>query len=533
MAKKLWLNERESITIPDAISLDLGEVATRERSMDFGMGNPLPNPDPILKAAGVDQVVYKELLTDAHVAAVVGSRKAGVKSMQWEVEQGDADSRSFNFIQELFQSLNIARIVSRSLDASLLGYQPFEVIWKRVGSLAIPADVVEKPSHWFCFSDQNELRFRTRTAWEGEALPPRKMLLARHEATYENPYGFPLLSLVYWWVTIKKGGIKFWVRYAEKYGMPFAVGKVPSGRNEDVRRKLLAGMKKMVQDVAAVINDDESLELLEAAGKSSSTDTYERLCQFCDTQISKAIVGQTLTTEIGKTGGANAAAQTHDEVRSEIVDGDKAIAEDLLNTLIRWVCDVNFPMQGGAYPTFKLFRPEDLESKAKRDKGIYDLGVRYNEEYFQDEYNLDKKHFTIPPPAPVGSAPALGAPRPAGASPAPVRTPGASEFADAAPRTALSPNALHLHFAASSGGAYRDQAALDEAVDALPAEDLQAMTEKLMEPIWPILEKGGSRDQVMDALTLAFSEMKDEDIRRQLTHFFFGSEAWGHLNAQK
>ena len=92
MAKKLWLNESESITVGNSVPVTLDEFASRERSVDFVLGNPLPNPDPILRAAGIDQTVYRDILTDAHAGAVSGSRKAGIKAMKWEIEPNSTSS---------------------------------------------------------------------------------------------------------------------------------------------------------------------------------------------------------------------------------------------------------------------------------------------------------------------------------------------------------------------------------------------------------------------------------------------------------
>ena len=221
-------------------------------------------------------------------------------------------------------------------------------------------------------------------------------------------------------------------------------------------------------------------------------------------------------------------------MRAEIVDGDKEIIETAVNELIRWTLQVNFAAVG-PLPLFKLFRPEDLEKKAKRDKGIYDLGVRFKEEYFEQEYNLDPKHFALLPSAPAGVASALGAPEPTGV-PAPARLPRASakdaEFAAPADRI-LSPHALHLHFAAPEREHFPDQAALDAALNALPADKLQGLAEGLLKPVWPIIEKGGSQEEISTALAGAYAEMDDAELQKTLTQALFVSEVWGRLNAKE
>ncbi|EKD68586.1 MAG: hypothetical protein ACD_47C00537G0001, partial [uncultured bacterium] len=117
-----------------------------------------------------------------------------------------------------------------------------------------------KPPEWFYFSQQNELLFRSKANITGEAIPPKKFLLPVHQWSYNNPYGMALLSSCFWPVTFKKGGLKFWVMFTEKYGMPFIIAKQPRGIGEDETTKILEMLDNMVQDAIAVIPDDTTLD---------------------------------------------------------------------------------------------------------------------------------------------------------------------------------------------------------------------------------------------------------------------------------
>ena len=67
----------------------------------------------------------------------------------------------------------------------------------------------------------------------------------------------------------------------------------------------------------------------------------EKLIDKMNSEISKAILGQTPTTEIGST-GSYAAANTHMAVRQDIIDSDKKLVESVINQLIRWIYEINF-----------------------------------------------------------------------------------------------------------------------------------------------------------------------------------------------
>ena len=129
-----------------------------------------------------------------------------------------------------------------------------------------------------------------------------------------------------------------------------------------------------MQDAIAVIPDDSSVEIKEAS-KSSSAEIYEKLIDKMNSEISKAILGQTLTTEVGAT-GSYAAANTHMQVRQDIIDADKKLVESVINQLITWIYELNYP--NAEIPVFELYAPEDVDlTLAQRDKILSETGVKF------------------------------------------------------------------------------------------------------------------------------------------------------------
>ena len=366
----------------------IGQIATRARSIDFhASGMYLPNPDPVLKALGQDIKVYRELRSDAHVGGCIRRRKAAVKALEWGVDREKSKSRHARTIEGIFSDLDIDRIISEALDAVLYGYQPMEVMWGKVGSLIVPVDIIGKPANWFVFDEDNELRMRTKTApVTGEKLPNMKFLLPRQDATYDNPYGFPDLSMCFWPTTFKKGGLKFWVAFTEKYGNPWVIGKHPRAADDKETNALLDGLEQMVQDAIAAIPDDASIEIISAADKTGSAEVFERLLRFCRSEVSIALLGQNQTTEAE----ANRASATAGlEVAREIRDGDTKIIIDMFNQLIRWTCEYNFGDIDR--PIFDLWEPEEVDKiQAERDETLTRAGARFSRAYFIRTYGLQE-----------------------------------------------------------------------------------------------------------------------------------------------
>lgn len=348
----------------------------------------LPDPDIVLRKQGKDIRVYKELTTDSHLFSVMGSRRSGVRSQEWAIDRGSAKTRQSKIIEDLFKTkIKPFDLMGSILDAPFYGYAVMEVVWEHRDGLILPLKVVSKPKDWFAFDPSGELLLKSKKAPQGEAVPPYKFLVARNQASYENPYGEKILSRCFWPVVFKKGGIKFWVTFAEKYGMPFLIGKTPRGSDQKETDALADQLEVMVQDAIAVIPDDSSVEIKEASGKASSADVYEKMATFFNSEISKAVLGQTLTTEMGKS-GSYAASQTHQEVRSDLITEDKHLVEDTINTLIGWIWELNF---SGTPPTFTLYEEEDVdEALAKRDETLTKTGVKFTKSYYMKAYGFEE-----------------------------------------------------------------------------------------------------------------------------------------------
>lgn len=485
--KGMWVSPTEFVQFGEPSKTLSDQIATRGRSIDFyGLGMYLPNPDPVLKALGKDIKVYRELRADAHVGGCIRRRKAAVKALEWGLDRDKSKSRVAKSIEAIFADLDLSRIITEMLDAVLYGYQPMEVMWGKVGGYLVPVDVVGKPADWFVYDEDNLLRLRTKQSpLKGEELPPRKFLVPRQDASYDNPYGFADLSMCFWPTTFKKGGLKFWVQFTEKYGAPWVIGKHPRSASDTETNLLLDRLEDMVQDAVAVIPDDSSVEIKEAAGKTGSTEVYERLLHFCRSEVSIALLGQNQTTEANAN---RASAQAGLEVTRDIRDGDKAIVQEAFNTLIRWVCELNF--NDGARPVFEMWEQQEVDKVlAERDEKLVRAGAKLTPAYFKRAYSLQDGDLdeAAQPTAP------------------------AAEFAE--------------------GDVAPDQGALDAALDALSADAMNADAQAMLAPLLKRIAKGAKPDELLGTLAELYPEMDATSLQERLARMIFVANLWGRLHA--
>lgn len=484
-------------------------IASRERSIDFhALEFFLPNPDPILKAEGKDISAYQDLLIDAHVASTVGSRQAAILSNEYQVQPADssrAARKAADRCQAALARLDAYHVMEQTLNAVLYGYEIQEVVWEDLEREWLPASIEEKPQYWFTFDPQGRLRFLSWNNLQGEILPNRyRFLLSQKGASYANPYGQAVLACCFWPVAFKKGGLRFWVTFTEKYGMPWPVGKYEPGTPQEEQEKLLAALVKMIADGAVTIPNDASVELLNTGTQSASADIYDKLVAFCDASISKAVLGQTLTTEVGKTGGAYAASQTHQEVRYDIADSDKKIIRRTFNTLFQWITELN--QAGAPAPELIFIEEEDVrKDQAERDDKLRAQGVRFKKPYFIRTYNLPEAEFDLVEPERLNPT----APFQPGGAPAASDGAFAARFAVGGRSTApgVPPEIAGLQAAALA----------EAAPQLLP----------LLEPVRALVGRMGSFGELREALFSIYPDMDATGLAEALARAAFAAELAG------
>ncbi|WP_297814067.1 DUF935 family protein, partial [uncultured Helicobacter sp.] len=184
---------------------------------------------------------------------------------------------------------------------------------------------------------------------------------------------------------VKNAGLDFWIRFLERFGEPWAVAKT-----QDDPNTLALEVSNMLNGSTAVIDKDEEIELIQPSAKSN----FKELVEYCDSQINRFILGGNLTGEV--TGGSLAAAQAHNEIRSEIALSDERILCYVCNRVISYFKALNGISEE---ITFSLFNEDEPKNElATRDKIIYEMGYQPTQEYIEKTYNLKTTPLTEPSP---------------------------------------------------------------------------------------------------------------------------------------
>jgi phage gp29-like protein len=354
--------------------------------------------------------LYEEILAkDLHIFGQIQTRLSAVKSRPTSFVPSStepADQEVCDFVKSTLEAIGgkggFYNLLSALLYGVATGLSIVELQWA-VARGALPAgpgrsitDAVI-PSHFkhvfpghFVFDKDGQVFLSTDTK---SPLDRRRLLIFCHAPVYDNPYGVGLLSRLQWVFWFKKQALTFWLRAGERTAIPNTIGSYNGTYNEQYQRDLLQLLEDLQNSGVAVKPDTWSIEVLHKAERSGAFgEGFEKLCAFLNDEISKAVVGSTLTSSEGRRSGSLALGQIHDQVRSEKIEEDARLLMEVINhQLIRPLVDFNF---GPAVPAPRFVidtdEKEDLKAEIEIDKALLESGVSLETDYFYEKYGRPK-----------------------------------------------------------------------------------------------------------------------------------------------
>lgn len=343
---------------------------------------------------------------DMHYASVLGTRKLAISGLNIRVEAASDDPedvRRADALSEVVNAPEFGELQADLTDAMGKGYAVSEIIWDRSGKTWNPSRFEARDQRFFQF-DQNtgrELRLLDEAdPIFGVELAPYKFIVHLPRIRSGLPIRGGLARVAAVGYMCKAWTWKDWMGFADIFGMPMRVGRYGPGASKDDISTLMSAVANLGSDAAAVIPDSMRIDFTQAANVAGAGDFFKGLAEWWDKQISKAVVGQTMSTDDGS---SQAQATIHNEVRIDLLQADAKAESNTLNRyFVRPWCDLNFA-PGRAYPKLVIDVPQPEDTKVLIDalKFLVPLGFRVEQSVVRDKLN-------IPEPAP--GAELLGAP---------------------------------------------------------------------------------------------------------------------------
>ncbi len=405
-------------TMHPSVGLTPERLSEILRQAEFG--------DPYLYLELAEEMEEKDL----HYLAVLGTRKQAVAQLDLRVRAASSaadDQRAAAMVREMIIGgpIQMESVLFDVLDAIGKGFSATEIVWNTSEREWYPSELKWRDPRWFTFDwvSGEQMLVRTMKGEGGEsgaanpeiekrprhfaggvnaalngvanlqpmtaALAPFKFLTHIAKAKAGLPIRGGLARAAGWAYLFKNYIVKDWITFTEVFGQPLRVGRYHPGATEQDKQTLLRAVANIGTDAAAIIPESMVIEFTEAH-QSGTADLYQGFCEYLDSQVSKAVLGQTLTTEMPSSGGSRAAAEVHDAVRRDILNSDaRRLGATLTRDLARPIVELNLGPQR-RYPAIELVVQDDSDVKAFAEivAMLADRGLRVGQKTILDRLGL-------------------------------------------------------------------------------------------------------------------------------------------------
>jgi phage gp29-like protein len=480
---------------------------------------------------------------DLHYRSVLQTRKLAVAQLEVTVEPAGPskdEQRAAGLINDILQRDELQDELVDLLDGLGKGYSVVEIIWDVAGKLWAPARLEWRDPRWFVFDqrDGRTLRLRGGPGETGAApaddgslqpgtvaLPPFKFITHKPKTKSGLPIRAGLARAAAWTYLFKNWDLKDWVSFVAVYGQPFRLGKYDANATPADKAVLLKAVRNISADAAAIIPRTMDVEFIRGIeGKGGGGEAFQQLASFLDQQVSKAVLGQTATTDA--IAGGHAVGREHNDVRTDIQMSDaRQIAGTLNRDLVRPAIDLNMGPQE-RYPRIRLGQSEVVnpDTFTLAVDRVVRLGGKVGQGFVRSKLGIPDPEDGEDLLAAAATAPKTGPGKPGPAGP------GGDEGepdADDAPEEDLEEDEA-AHAARTDG----DHDAVDAFLGALLGGDRwEPLVAPLMDPISDAVEKAATPDELKERLVGLIGAMDSARLQGALTRAGFFAHVAGTAGA--
>jgi len=347
---------------------------------------------------------------DSHLHAVLGTREESLAGLQWNVATTSKkprakDKRVAQWVEDVLRATpTLYRLIADLAGAAYYSFAICETMWSKVDGRLVPVDFTHIAPRRFRFRRTDGLLvFHDVGKPEMDLLGdnPGKFICSRPRVTGDVPQREGLCRVLVWMSIMRNWAISDWLRTGEMSWKPWRIGKYQKGAAQREDREDLENiLRRLTTDNVAVIPDSTDIAVEWPTGSTSAKSTHGELCNVLAQEMSKAVLGQTETTQSSSSSGYGQ-AKVHDAVRRDLREASaRAIAADITRDLIEPMVRFNFG-DNVEVPRFEFVTqdPVDLSSFGAAMKALREAGADIPQRFVWDNAGI---------PEPKDGEPMLG-----------------------------------------------------------------------------------------------------------------------------
>lgn len=356
------------------------------------------NPNDLInKVGGVKG--FEMLAKDPEIYAAIDKRIAALIDTRL-VLSGDNETLNKWFTEQL--KPHETQLKKDFWWSQFNGYGVEQIIYNEDGSGEIVG--FQKEDFWR-FEPMRDLIHVKFTGYsssiEDDILPYGKFVLTVNDGSQSKPTGNPIAEKVIapWYMMCTSEDL--WIDFAKRFANGYMHGKIA---DEDKAKKFKEDLERSGKSSFMVTDKETEINLIQPNRDSS---LYLSMTELAAKRIQKVILGGTQTSEM-EARGSSGSAGIHNDVRLEKTLADIQLVQDAINETILQIALVNEFIPDASYrdtlPKATLvYDPQFNLELATRDSTLSAAGVKFNKQYYIDNYGFKEEHFEVVDPAPAPS----------------------------------------------------------------------------------------------------------------------------------
>ncbi len=320
--------------------------------------------------------ILSDCLMDPHLFSVVQKRKSGVLGRKIEFRRnGVADDK----VNEQLASPWFQRFREDALDAQYWGFTLVQFYRNDKGWIdyyMVPRKHVD-PVLKLIKTRQNDIN--------GESFDEYTDLLM-----IQGKEALGILAKCAPYVIYKRGTLGDWVQFSEIFGMPVRKYTYDAADPEALQAAQEAA-RAQGGAAAYFCAEGSNLELVETGNTTGSSDLYSGLVDRCNAEMSKAILGNTLTTEASET-GTQALGTVHNKGEQKLIEQDSLTELNLLNyDMTDLFASLGVNTKGGEFVYVEETDHEEVKSRAELlEKAATVFNLPMDDDYLYEQLGIEK-----------------------------------------------------------------------------------------------------------------------------------------------
>lgn len=292
---------------------------------------------------------------DCHLQSILLTAEEAIAGLEWELvlpEDAKArDRRAADWIEDrLREGSGLHRLIAHHAGARAYGHSVSEINWVKVEGKLAPKQFEHIPQRRFAFRTSDG-----RLVWRDENMPqegidvqevfPGKFIVSQPRVTGDVPCREGLIRVLLWAALFRNWTMSDWLKLGEIAWKPWRLGKYDKNASQEDIDNLVNILEGLTTNGVATYPEGTEVEIEWLQGGSSQggkNGTHAELFSTIGGEMSKVVLGQTLTTEQGKV-GSQALGNVQNEVRKDLREASaRYVSADITRDLIEVMTRVNF-----------------------------------------------------------------------------------------------------------------------------------------------------------------------------------------------